>query len=156
MQYFKLKYDIFTYLYWKGGEEMEMTQSIKLVGKPEDVIRDASLLQEFLESLKTAVGEIPDVVSNHQEWPTYVDGLLEFQGASVTVSEKLGRTLSILLDARGSLVTRKTLQDIVVEEGKKPNEALVRISRLRTLFSKGMPTLEIESVGTGYRLTIVG
>ncbi|AHB42791.1 hypothetical protein RAAC3_TM7C00001G0955 [Candidatus Saccharibacteria bacterium RAAC3_TM7_1] len=133
---------------------MEMTQSIKLVGKPEDVIRDATLLQEFLEGLETAAGEIPDV-GNHQEWPTYVDGLLEFQGASVTVSEKLGRTLSILLYAHGSLVTRKTLQDIVVEEGKKPNEALVRISRLRALLSKDMPRLEIESVGTGYRLKIV-
>lgn len=142
-------------IYLKGGEEMEMTQSIKLVGKPEDVIRDAALLQEFLDGLETAVGEIPDV-GNHKEWPTYVDGLLEFQGASVTVSEKLGRTLSILLDARSSLVTRKILQDIVVEEGKKPNEALVRISRLRALFLKDMPTLEIESAGIGYRLKIIG
>lgn len=135
---------------------MEMTQSVKLVGKAEDVIRDAALLQEFLEGLETAASEILDVGENHhQEWPTYVDGLLEFQGANLTVSEKLGRTLSILLDAHGSLVTRKTLQDIVVEEGKKPNEALVRISRLRALL-KDMPKLEIESVGTGYRLMIVG
>lgn len=133
---------------------MEMTQSIKLIGMPDDVIRDAALLQEFLKSLKTAVGDVLDV-GNHQEWPSYVDGLLEFQGASVTVSEKLGRTLSILLDARGSLVTRKALQDIVVEEGKKPNEALVRISRLRTLLQKDMPRLEVESAGIGYRLTIV-
>lgn len=134
---------------------MEMTQSVKLIGKAEDVIRDAALLQEFFKSLETAAGEVLDASDNHQKWPTYIDGLLEYQGASVTVSEKLGRTLSILLDARGSLVTRKTLQDIVIEEGKKSNEALVRISRLRALL-KDMPKLEIESVGTGYRLMIVG
>lgn len=133
---------------------MEMTQLIMLVGQPKDVIRDAALLQDFLESLQTVVSDIKDS-GDRQEWPTYVDGLLVFEGASVTVSEKLGRTLSILLDARGSIVTRKTLRDRVVEEGNKGGEMFVRISRLRALLLKGMPRLEIESAGIGYCLTIV-
>lgn len=133
---------------------MEMTQLIKLAGKPEDVIRDAALLQEFLDGLTTSVGDVHNI-DDYPEWPTYVDELLEFRGVSVTVSEKLGRTLSTLLDAHGSLVTRKTLQDMVVRDGLQPNEALVRISRLRALFSERMAALQIESAGTGYRLKII-
>lgn len=132
---------------------MEILLTIHLRGKSADVLRDAGLLQEFLQGLPTA-SEADDISSEPGDWPSFTDGLLIFQEESVTVTEMLGRTLTPLLQAHGSVVTRESLVEAVVAEGKRPNEAMVRISRLRSLLQEQMPAVAIESAGAGYRISI--
>lgn len=133
---------------------MEVTEFVTLRGPRDSVLRDAALLLEFLGTLSTVVTDEAVVQpQDDNSWPHYANRFLSFRGQTATISKRQELILRPLLEAKGAVVSRSVLKRPFDADGLGPNEMNVNLSRLRSAL-RCIPSISIESVGDGCRLTV--